>query len=186
MKAAAETTPKAMNASGLKLNNRQEIKMLKQPLVVAAIAALVATATFSPQALANGDPLLGALVGGSIGAAIGHGVNGRNGAWVGGALGAVTGASIAANAGSYVDRGYYGPQSAYYPPAPVYYGAATTYYQPAPVYYGPPAVVYRPRQVYVPSYPVYGPYYGPRYPAHGRVYAHGRYDWRDHGDHRGR
>ena len=65
------------------------------------------SADVSTSASAQGDPLLGALIGGGIGAAIGHSVNGSNGAWVGGALGAVTGASVAASAGGYYNNGYY-------------------------------------------------------------------------------
>ena len=147
--------------------------MLKKPFAVAAIAATVAIATLSTPAAA-GDPLLGALVGAGIGSAVGHGISGRDGAWVGGALGAITGASVAANSGYY----RYGERTYYGPPAPVYYDAPpAAYYPPAPVHYGPP-VVYAPRYAY-------GPYFAPRYPGYGHVYAHGRYDWRDHG-YRGR
>ena len=68
--------------------------MFKKPVMMLAIAAAAATVGISTPAAAQADPVLGALVGGTIGAAIGHGVSGRDGAWVGGALGAVTGACI--------------------------------------------------------------------------------------------
>ena len=158
--------------------------MLKRPLVIAAIAATVSTGMISTPASAN-DPILGALVGAGIGAAIGHNVHGRDGAWVGGALGAVAGASIAANANGYYDRGYYGPQAVYSSSSPAYYGASAAYYEPAPiyyapapVYYGPPARFYRPRPVYVQSYQR-------SYPAYGRGYERGRHDWRDNNGYRG-
>ncbi len=161
--------------------------MLNKPLVVAAIAATVATATLSMEASA-GDPVLGALLGGGVGAAIGHNINGRDGAWVGGALGAVTGASIAANSRGYYDSGYYvnngyyggayyGNANTYYAPAPVYYAPPSVYYAPAPVYYARPAVVYRSAPVYVRSYQ-------PRYVDYGRGWGHVRYDrWDGHGHH---
>jgi hypothetical protein len=144
---------------------RGDDPMLKKSLAIGAIATAVAAGTLSTPASA-GDPVLGALVGGGIGAAIGHSVNGRNGAWVGGALGAVTGASIAANSGYY---GSYGPPAVYSEPAPAYYGGAPAYYAPpavyapAPVYVAPPVVVARPRPVYVRPYvarPVYARGYG--------------------------
>ena len=75
--------------------------MLKKSLVIAVLGTAAAAGTLSTTASAQGDPVLGALIGGGIGAAIGHSVNGRNGAWVGGAVGALTGASIAANSGGY-------------------------------------------------------------------------------------
>jgi outer membrane lipoprotein SlyB len=77
--------------------------MFKKPLIIASTAALIATATFSTQAKA-GDPIFGALVGGALGATIGHAVDGRHGAGVGAAIGAFAGAASAA---SY--DGYYGP-----------------------------------------------------------------------------
>jgi hypothetical protein len=160
---------------------RQETGMLNKSLVIAVLGATAAAGTLSTNASAQGDPVLGGLIGAGIGAAIGHSINGSNGAWVGGTLGAVTGATIAANSGGY----YYGPSPAYGTPAPAYYAPATRYYAPAPVYYAPPTVVYRPRPAaYI------APYYGPRYvaprwgygnaryPAHGRPapYAYGQGD----------
>ena len=129
--------------------------MLKKSLVIATLAASVATGTLSTDASAQGDPFLGGLVGAGIGAAIGHSVNGSNGAWVGGALGALTGASIAANSGGYYGNGYVAPPIAFVPPAPVFYG--------------PPAVVYRPRPVF------FVPRYAPRFPAPRWGYVNGRW-----------
>jgi hypothetical protein len=54
--------------------------MLKKTLMVATLGTALAAGTLSTTASAQGDPLLGALVGGGIGAAIGHSVNGHNGA----------------------------------------------------------------------------------------------------------
>jgi Glycine zipper 2TM domain len=130
----------------------------RKPLIVAALAASAAVATISTQAYANGDPLLGALVGAGIGAAIGHNVHGRDGAVVGGAIGALAGASIAAGSDRYYDGRY---QS-----VPVYDGDS---YHQTPVYYGYPSVVYAPPRVN------YVGYRSPRYVQHG---------WqRDNGDH---
>ncbi len=131
--------------------------MLKKTLMVATLGTALAAGTLSTTVSAQGDPLLGALVGGGIGAAIGHSVNGHNGAWVGGAVGALAGASIAANSGYY--GGYYGPGHG--APAPAYYApAAPYYYNPAPVYVAPPVVVYRPRPVYARPYYSGARYYG--------------------------
>jgi hypothetical protein len=118
--------------------------MLKKPLIIATVTAALAMGAVSTQASAA-DPLLGALIGGGIGAAIGHDVNRHNGAAVGGVLGAIVGSSIAAES-NYYDRGYYG--DGYYAPAPAYYG---------PAYYPAPVVVYSssPRYVYGARYPVY-------------------------------
>jgi len=127
--------------------------MLKKPLIIATVTAALAMGAVSTQASAA-DPLLGALIGGGIGAAIGHDVNRHNGAAVGGVLGAIVGSSIAAESNygyydrnsGYYDRGYdSGYDSGYYAPAPAYYG---------PAYYPAPVVVYRssPRYVYGPSY----------------------------------
>ncbi len=136
----------------------------RKPLMVAALGATLAVGTFSTQAYANDDALLGALVGAGIGAAIGHNVHGRDGAVVGGAIGALAGAGIAAGSDRYYDDGYQA--------VPVYYG--DTYYQTAPVYYGRPSVVYaRPRVNYV-------GYHSPRYVQYGRQNDFGRHD--RHGD----
>src|ERR1700674_4702497 len=124
-------------------NHVKETQMLKKPLMVATLAAAMATATISTEAAA-GDPLLGALIGGGIGAAVGHG-HGRDGGVVGGVLGAIVGSSIAANSGGYYDGygpryyddGYYAPAAPVYS-APAYYGLAY-----GPAYYGGATIVYR-------------------------------------------
>ena len=136
--------------------------LLRKPILIASFATVVAAAALSPQAHAA-DPLLGALVGGGIGAAIGHDINGHHGAAAGGVIGAVIGSSIAASAnGPYYGDPYYAPAPGYYaPPAPAYYGP--TYYAPPPVYYGPSVVIGA-------SYPVYRHYYG-------RGYWDGRRHW---------
>ena len=134
--------------------------MLKKPLAIAAIATALAGTLLPTTAAASGDPGLGALIGGVIGAAIGHDINGRHGALVGGVLGAMTGASIAAGPRDYYGPGYGAPAGTYYPPQPVYY-APRPYYRPAPVYYAPPPVIIRPRPVFVrnvgPMRPSYAP-----------------------------
>lgn len=116
--------------------------MLKKTLVIATLGTAVAGMTFVTQADAA-DPVLGALIGGGIGAAIGHDANRHHGAAVGGVVGALIGSSIASSSNGYYygdryydaryyDRGYYAPPSyGYYAPAaPVYYSAP---------YYAPPA-----------------------------------------------
>jgi hypothetical protein len=106
--------------------------MLKKPLVIASVAAAIGMAGLSTQASA-GDPLLGAIIGGGIGAAIGHNAGGHNATAVGGVLGAIVGSSIAAESNGYYDRGYYdGGYAPSYGYGPSYsYGPA--YYAPAPV-----------------------------------------------------
>ena len=111
--------------------------MLKRPLLVAALAATAAASTFSTPASANGEPIIGALIGAGIGAAIGHGVNGHNGAAVGGAIGAIAGAAIAADSQRYYDGGYYAAPGPYYAAPAPYYGGASVYYAPPVRYYGP-------------------------------------------------
>ena len=118
--------------------------MLKKRFAIAAIATTLAVALVPTEATAGGDPGLGALIGGALGAAIGHDINGRHGALVGGVLGAMTGASIAAGPRGYYEPGYAAPPAAYYPPAPAYYGPPRAYYRPAPVYYAPRLPVYAP------------------------------------------
>ncbi len=144
------------------------------------VAGAIASAGFAGSATAQSDPALGALIGGGIGAAIGHAVNGRNGAWVGGAVGAVTGASIAVNRGGYVAA----PAPVYYPPAPRYTVAAPygpppvvlTYVRPAPIYRMAPAVVYAPRPVVrARPYPVPVPV---AYATPERHRGHGHDHWR--------
>jgi hypothetical protein len=157
--------------------------MLKKPLVIATVAATLGMAVISTQASA-GDPVLGAIIGGGIGAAIGHNAGGHNATAVGGVLGAIVGSSIAAQSGGYYDRGYY--EGGYAPaPAPVYdygpsYGPAYGY-APAygPAYYAPaPVVVYSS-----------GSYYrGHSHRVYDHGYDRGYYQASDrhngHGDHR--
>ena len=94
------------------------------------------------------SPVLGAVVGGGLGAVVGNQIGGRDGAIVGGAVGAAAGVIVASNDDyRHRDRGY-----GYYYPAP-----------PPPVrVYAPPPVVYRAAPVYAPA-PVYvtGPVYAP-------------------------
>ncbi|MEO5702244.1 MAG: hypothetical protein ABIS17_00600 [Casimicrobiaceae bacterium] len=165
--------------------------MLKRPVLIATVAAAMATAALSTQANA-GDPVLGALVGGGIGAAIGHSINGVHGAWAGGALGAVVGASAAADSNRYSYGGgyagpsaYYGPSTTYYQSAPTYYQAAPVYYEPAPVYYEPAPVYYTPAPVYYSPRVVYrsGPRYVAPYRSYVSVQFSNRGDWRGYGHH---
>ncbi len=115
---------------------------------IIALVALSGSMLVSSAAMA-GDPLLGAIVGGSFGAVIGHSVGGHDGAVVGGLLGAVVGADSA-------NRRYYdyGPSYSYgasygpsYDYGPSYgYGAV---YGPTVVYSPPPRIYRRaPRVVY--------------------------------------
>ena len=115
--------------------------MTKLATLTAATVAVIGLGTSQAQAA---DPLLGALIGGGIGAAIGDSSHHRNGAAVGGVLGAIVGSSIAADSNRYYggdryyDNRYY--SRGYYDAAPVYY--EPRYYRPAPVYgyYAPPPV----------------------------------------------
>ena len=150
----------------------------RKSLIVATAAALTLGAAAIPgQAYANGNDVLGAVVGAGIGAAIGHNVHGHNGALVGSAIGAIAGASIAAQ--SHYDEGYYAAPDVYaaapeYYAAPVYYGAAPTYYEPAPVYYPRPQLRYAPRVETV-------RFVAPHRNDHGRFESHGHQDRRGDG-----
>ena len=117
------------------------------------LSALCALNLLAANSVYAENPVVGAMIGGSTGALIGHSMNGRDGALIGGALGAFAGAAIASN------NGYTG---VHYP------------YPPAP-----PATYYRPRVAFVNSPPAYQqeidhvwPYrYGPR---------HEQHHWRHH------
>ena len=135
--------------------------MCKKPLLIATTAAaLFATATFSTQAKA-GDPIFGALVGGALGASIGHAVDGRHGAGVGAAIGAFAGAASSASQG-YYDGGYYNNGPSYYGPS----------YAPAPVYGYGYAPVYPSATIVYSSGPRYG--YSHRH-RHNDRYGHNSY-----------
>ena len=79
---------------------------LKKPLMIATLAAAVGLGAVSTQAQAA-DPLLGALIGGGIGAAIGDSTHHRNGAAVGSVIGALVGSSIAHDSNRYPYAGAY-------------------------------------------------------------------------------
>lgn len=119
---------------------------------IIALVALSGSMLVSSAAMA-GDPLLGALVGGTFGAVVGNSVGGHDGAVVGGLLGAVIGADSASN--RYYDYGPSYGYSASYGYGPSYGYGATIGVYPAPIYappvvYAPPRVIYRraPRVVY--------------------------------------
>jgi glycine zipper 2TM protein len=129
-------------------NLEGEAMNLKKPLWIATAVTAVALGTVSTRAEA-GDPVLGALIGGGIGAAIGNSTHHRNGAAVGGVLGAMIGTGIASSSNYYGDpyyggSGYYGGGSGYYGGGSGYYGAPSYaapsygYYAPPPAYYAPP------------------------------------------------
>ena len=121
---------------------------LKKPLIIASLGAAVALAGLSTKAEAA-DPILGALIGGGIGAAIGDSTHHRNGAAVGGVIGALIGSSVAHDSNRYYDDRYYGG------------GYSDRYYAP--------------RGYYAPAAPVYGYGYGyaPAYPTATIVYSSG-------------
>ncbi len=146
---------------------------------LSAVALLIAVGSTS--AAYADDQGVNTLLGAAVGAAIGHGINGRDGAIVGGVLGAAVGAS----ANTYDQRRYYGS-----PPATTYYSAPTTTYyaapeptyyaQPAPAYYARPPVYVEPAPVYYRSAPIV---VEERYYRGGRHYygdrdgsRYGRYD----------
>lgn len=123
-----------------------------------------------------GQPVAGAIIGGSAGALVGQAVGGRDGAIVGAAIGAAAGVASVSRTGVHgtsVQVGVgYAPSAVY--PAPVYgapygvsygtvYGAVPPLYAPvAPVVVAPP-VLYRPPAVYV-SPTVVAPAYVSRAP----------------------
>jgi len=154
----------------------------------ALILGLAATSTAQAA-----DPLGSALIGAGVGAAIGHGIDGRNGALVGTALGAIAGTAISTS--SYTPRyqGGYNAQVGYYPPRgyaqPVY--SQPVYAQPVyaqPVYAQP--VVYAPPAVYGPAVVQPVVYGNPYLSAPGGYwqpgYRHGHHRWHGgEGRHRG-
>ena len=109
------------------------------------------------------DEALGAILGATTGAVVGHAIGGRDAAVAGGAFGAILGAAAASDRDDY-----------YYGPPPVAYGPPVVYEQPRYVYGPPPVVVdYAPVRHYG--------YYG--YP---HAWGHDRAHWDrvGHGDHR--
>ena len=153
--------------------------LTRKPLIIAAIAATTLSASaVSSRAHANGDGLLGAVVGAGIGAAIGHNVHGHDGALVGGAVGAIAGASLATQSLSYYDGGYYVARPIVYTPAPTHYAAAPAYTQAVPVYDAQPWVQYASGTNYVHGY-------SRRNDDHSRYHANGHPDWHDNAGLRG-
>jgi hypothetical protein len=117
----------------------------KEPIMKTRIGIVLLLAlgllTSSAQA---GDAVLGAIIGGGLGAVVGKQTGGHNGAIIGGAVGAATGVIVA----SHNDHRRH-HRSRYYAPPPVrVYAPAPVYYVPAPVYYRAPQPV-----VYVPAPP---------------------------------
>jgi hypothetical protein len=103
-------------------------------------AVLLAAAAVSGTAMAQ-DRGMNTVAGAVLGAAIGHGVGGRDGAIVGGVMGAAVGNSISTRDDYYRDnRGY--ASASYYAPAPAYVESRPVYVQSAPVYYDAPRPVY--------------------------------------------
>jgi hypothetical protein len=103
-------------------------------------AVLLAAAAVSGTAMAQ-DRGMNTVAGAVLGAAIGHGVGGRDGAIVGGVMGAAVGNSISTRDDYYRDnRGY--ASASYYAPAPAYVESRPVYVESAPVYYDAPRPVY--------------------------------------------
>jgi hypothetical protein len=104
-------------------------------------AVLLAAAAVSGTAMAQ-DRGMNTVAGAVLGAAIGHGVGGRDGAIVGGVMGAAVGNSISTRDDYYYrdNRGY--ASASYYSPAPAYVESRPVYVQSAPVYYEAPRPVY--------------------------------------------
>ena len=172
----APTGPAATGSAPAPLS-RQRVTP-KSTQIAAIAAATLTTAGLSGNASA-GDPALGALLGGGIGAAIGNSVNHHNGALVGGAIGAVAGATVAANSGNYYGAGYgsYGSYGGYGGYAGYGgYGYDYPYYD-SPSYYAPPAVVYS-APVYVGTYPSYRYSYRPYRYGYVNKGWHGHDRWR--------
>ena len=134
--------------------------MTSKSRALAALATVSALALFPATSQAGHDPALGAIVGGTFGAAIGHSAGGRDGAIIGGVLGALTGATIAAGSYHYGEPYYDTPPATYYRPARVRYATPYAYYPAVPRYYAPP-VVYRPAPVYVTRHVTHRPVHAP-------------------------
>jgi ABC-type Fe3+-hydroxamate transport system substrate-binding protein len=109
------------------------------------LTALILSSALSANAMAD-DTAAGAVVGGGIGAIVGHAMGGRNGAIVGGVLGAVVGSSVASDNQNY----RHGDQN-YAHDDDYNNGYAVSYSHAVPVTYAPPPP---PRVVYV-NPPVY-------------------------------
>lgn len=121
-----------------------------------ALSFLVLSAVLSSEAMA-GDPVVGAIIGGGVGAAVGKSMGGRDGAVVGGMLGAMTGVIVATDKNGrrevqyqtrYEDRGYRDRDYRDYDRARIVYREAPrVIYRPAPVMVveerAPQVVVYR-------------------------------------------
>lgn len=97
------------------------------------MAAVLAVAGVSTQAMAHDDAVLGAVLGAGVGAVIGHSVSGRDGAVIGGAVGAVAGAAIADQGDGRYERTHWNSPAPVYAPAPRYYEPQIEYRR-APVY----------------------------------------------------
>ena len=131
------------------------------------IALALSAGLLSASAAQANDAVLGAVIGGGLGAVVGNHVSGRDGAIIGGAVGAAAGVVIA----SENDR-HYRPRPVYVAPSPVRVYAPTPVYAPAPVY-APPPVYYAPPPVRVVRAPVV---YVPAHPAR----KHWRHEHRRH------
>lgn len=152
------------------------------------IGLLVASAGVAPLAMAEGNTVVGALIGAGVGSALGHSVGGRNSTAIGGVLGAMTGAAIASN--PYRDDYYGRPvrvQNNYYTQPSGYYGDAQPVYSAPPVYN--PPVYYNPGAVYVapPAAVVYQSYPDDYESRHARWHErewreqrHREHEWREH------
>ncbi len=150
----------------------------------AAIAALAVGALAAGAAHAS-SAVVGAVVGGGVGAVIGQSIGGRDGAVIGGALGAAAGAAAASDHGYRVHGGAAYPAPVYGPPAVYYPAPPRVVYAPPPprVVYAPaPRVVYRPVHVAPPpGYVAVRPDYRHW---HRRDERRDRYDRHDRGQRR--
>lgn len=136
-------------------------------LAVSTLSAVLVPATAQAH---DDDVVIGALIGGIAGAAIGNNMGGQDSALVGAAIGSVAGAAI----GSSNSR-YEAPRPVAYRRAPVVYTAVP----PAPVRYVP--VVYTPEQVTFPQTVVYQDRHEWREHRRGRHGWRGYEERRDHG-----
>jgi uncharacterized protein YcfJ len=139
-------------------------KLASVLLTVSTLATVFAPATAQAH---DDDVVIGALIGGIAGAAIGNNMGGQDSALVGAAIGGLAGAAI----GSSNSR-YEAPHPVAYRRAPVVYAAVP----PAPVRYVP--VVYTPEQVTFPQTVVYQDRH------EWRERRHGRQGWRGHEERR--
>jgi hypothetical protein len=110
---------------------KQQIFSLRETLMKTrsfAISAVSALSLLAASGAFAQDPWVGAMIGGSTGALIGHSMSGHDGAVIGGALGAIAGAAIVRHdSGMSTHYRYPAPPAVYYRPPVVFFNAPPVY-----------------------------------------------------------